>query len=156
MKDIIYLLDATSCHRGLMNQDLLAQQLLRAETSIDRETGASATQRRLIARLERDGHETTEARKLLATFEERRSLSLAEWDRLSRQLGQRNDEGDVTVSRELIEPKGRKRYARRTKEGRFTSRRVEIGRSLKKDRRSRAKTVAKKGEGDRGDQRRSS
>jgi len=138
-----------------MNQDLLAQQLLRAETNIEQGDRRVATQRRLIARLERDGHDTTEARKLLATFEERRSLSLAEWDRLSRQLGQKNNEGDVPMPRELIEPKGQKRYVRRAKEGQFTSRQVEVGRSLKRDRRSKAKTVAKKGEGDRGDQRRS-
>jgi hypothetical protein len=68
-------------------------------------------------------------------------------------LGGRNDEGDVTMPRELIEPKGQKRYVRRAKEGQFTSRQVEVGRSLKRDRRSKAKTVAKKREGDRGDQR---
>ena len=59
------------------------------------------------------------------------------------------------MPRELIEPKGQKRYARRAREGQLTSRQVEVGRSLKRDRRSKAKTVTKKGEGDRGDQRRS-
>jgi hypothetical protein len=48
----------------------------------------------------------------------------------------------------------KKRELTRTKEGQFTSRQV-VGRSLKRERRSKAKTVAKKGEGDRGDQRRS-
>jgi hypothetical protein len=58
------------------------------------------------------------------------------------------------MPRELIEPhKGDKRYVRRGKQGRFTSRQVEVGRSLAADRRSKA-TIAKKGEGDRGDQRR--
>src|SRR5262245_7314622 len=138
-----------------MNQDVLAQQLLRAETNIEQGDRRVATQRRLIARLERDGHNTTEARKLLATFEERRSLSLAEWDRLSRQLGQKNNEGDVPMPRELIEPKGQKRYVRRAKEGQFTSRQVEVGRSVKRDRRSKANTVAQNVEGDRCDRRRS-
>jgi hypothetical protein len=59
------------------------------------------------------------------------------------------------MPRQLIEPhKGAKRYVRRGKQGQFTSRQVEVGRSLAADRRSKAKTVAKKGEGDRGDQRR--
>jgi hypothetical protein len=53
----------------------------------------------------------------------------------------------------LIEPhKGDKRYVRR-ESGRFTSKEVDVGRSLAADRRSKSKTIAKKGEGDRGDQR---
>jgi hypothetical protein len=59
------------------------------------------------------------------------------------------------MPRELIEPhKGDKRYVRRAKSGRFSSKQVEVGRSLSADRRSKAKRVVKKGEGDRGDQRR--
>jgi hypothetical protein len=58
------------------------------------------------------------------------------------------------MPRELIEPhKGDKRYIRRGKRGQFTSRQVDVGRSLSTDRRSKAKTIAKKGEGDRGDRR---
>ena len=58
------------------------------------------------------------------------------------------------MPRELIEPhKGDKRYMRR-KKGKFTARQTDVGRSLSADRRSKAKVV-KKGEGDRGDQRRS-
>jgi hypothetical protein len=58
------------------------------------------------------------------------------------------------MPRELIEPhKGDKRYIRRGKRGQFTSRQVDVGRSLSTDRRSKAKTFAKKGEGDRGDRR---
>jgi hypothetical protein len=59
------------------------------------------------------------------------------------------------MSRQLIEPhKGDKRYVRRDAEGHFTNRQVDVGRSLAVDRRSKSKTVAKKGEGDRGDQKR--
>jgi hypothetical protein len=59
------------------------------------------------------------------------------------------------MPRELIEPhKGDKRYVRRN-DGRFTSKQSNVGRSLSSDRRSKAKTVVKKGEGDRGDRRRS-
>jgi hypothetical protein len=56
------------------------------------------------------------------------------------------------MSRELIEPhKGDKRYTRRGTKGKFTTRQTKVGRSLSADRRSKAKTVVKKGEGDRGD-----
>ncbi|HET8773037.1 MAG TPA: hypothetical protein VFP80_04570 [Thermoanaerobaculia bacterium] len=56
--------------------------------------------------------------------------------------------------RELIEPhKGDKRYARRDEEGRF-SEMDDVGRSLTQDRKQHAKTVAKPGQGDRGDRKR--
>jgi hypothetical protein len=56
------------------------------------------------------------------------------------------------MPRELIEPhKGDKRYVRRRK-GKFTKSQVNVGRSLAADRRTKSKTIAKKGEGDRGDQ----
>ena len=59
------------------------------------------------------------------------------------------------MPRQLIEPhKGDKRYVRR-KAGKFTSNQVSVGRSLASDRRSKAKRIVKKGEGDRGDRRRS-
>jgi hypothetical protein len=55
--------------------------------------------------------------------------------------------------RELIEPhKGDKRYVRRDEEGRFKES-DDVGKSLAQDRRQRAKTVAKPGQGDRGDRR---
>ena len=58
------------------------------------------------------------------------------------------------MPRTLIKPhKGDKRFVRR-KKGKFTSKQVSVGRSLAADRRSRSKTVAKKGQGDRGDQKR--
>jgi hypothetical protein len=58
------------------------------------------------------------------------------------------------MPRTLIEPnKGDKRYVRR-KAGKFTRSQDSVGRSLTADRRSKAKTVGKRGEGDRGDRRR--
>jgi len=58
------------------------------------------------------------------------------------------------MPRELVQPrKGDKRYVRRGKRGQFTSRQTDVGRSLSADQRSKAKTVVKKGEGDRGDRR---
>ena len=53
--------------------------------------------------------------------------------------------------RELIEPhKGDKRFVRRNDDGRF-SESDDVGKSLAQDVRKNAKTVAKKGQGDRGD-----
>ena len=58
------------------------------------------------------------------------------------------------MPRTLIEPhKGDKRYVRR-KKGKFTKSQDDVGRSLAADRRRKSKKVAKKGEGDRGDQKR--
>jgi hypothetical protein len=58
------------------------------------------------------------------------------------------------MPREEIEPrKGDKRYARRDDQGKF-KKEVDEGRSLTKDRQQHAKTVAKHGEGDRGDEER--
>lgn len=57
-------------------------------------------------------------------------------------------------ARELIEPKkGDKRFVRLNKQGQFKEI-DDVGRSLATDRRTKAKTVAKKGQGDKGDRRR--
>ena len=56
-----------------------------------------------------------------------------------------------TSKRTLIEPtKGDKRYVRRDKKGEFKTE-VKVGRSLAADRRTKSKTKARKGQGDRGD-----
>jgi hypothetical protein len=57
------------------------------------------------------------------------------------------------MPRELIAPKGDKRYVRRGAKGRFKES-DDVGRSLPVDKRKKAKTVVKKGEGDRGDRKR--
>ena len=52
--------------------------------------------------------------------------------------------------RELVAPRGDKRYIRRDDEGKFKE--VEdVGRSLSRDRKRRAKKPSGKGQGDRGD-----
>jgi hypothetical protein len=59
----------------------------------------------------------------------------------------------MATKRTLIEPnKGDKRYVRRDEQGRLTKDQVSVGKSLAADRRTKAKTVAPKGQGDRGDQ----
>jgi hypothetical protein len=57
----------------------------------------------------------------------------------------------MAAKRELIEPHpGDKRYVRRDEQGRITES-VDTGRSLAQDVRTRSKTVAKPGQGDKGD-----
>ena len=58
------------------------------------------------------------------------------------------------MPREVIEPtKGAKRYTRRDKDGQFTEDQTKVGKSLAADQKRKAKTVAQKGDGDRGDRR---
>jgi hypothetical protein len=60
------------------------------------------------------------------------------------------------MKRELIQPKANdKRYVRRDKEGQFTTDQVNVGKSLAADRRSKSKKIVPKGQGDRGDQKKS-
>jgi len=54
-------------------------------------------------------------------------------------------------ARELIDTGTDKRYVRRDEKGQFKES-DDVGRSLAADRRTKAKTVVKKGQGDRGDQ----
>jgi len=57
----------------------------------------------------------------------------------------------MATKRELIEPTpGDKRYVRRDAEGQFKEV-DDVGRSLSADRKRKAKTTAKPGQGDRGD-----
>jgi hypothetical protein len=61
----------------------------------------------------------------------------------------------MSQKRELIQPhSGDKRYARRDADGKFTTDQVNVGKSLSSDKRTHAKTVVPKGQGDRGDQKR--
>jgi len=57
--------------------------------------------------------------------------------------------------RTLVEPhEGDKRYVRRDRDGKFTDKQVDVGKSLAADNRTKAKAVVAKGQGDRGDTRR--
>jgi hypothetical protein len=65
--------------------------------------------------------------------------------------GQENQQ--MAAKRKLIEPRqGDKRYVRRDTKGRFNES-DDVGRSLSQDRRRKASTIVKPGQGDRGDQR---
>jgi hypothetical protein len=73
---------------------------------------------------------------------------------LARRANVSDSSTEMIMPRELIEPhKGDKRYVRRAKGGKFKTE-VDVGRSLAADRRSKSRRVVKKGEGDRGDQKR--
>jgi hypothetical protein len=58
-----------------------------------------------------------------------------------------------STKRELIAPKGDKRYVRRDAQGQFKES-DDVGKSLSQDRRRKAKTAAKSGHGDKGDRKR--
>lgn len=58
-----------------------------------------------------------------------------------------------TAKRELLDTGSDKRYVRRDSQGQFKES-DDVGRSLGKDRRKKAKTVVKSGQGDRGDRQR--
>lgn len=58
-----------------------------------------------------------------------------------------------TGKRELIAPKGDKRFVRRDAKGKLTES-DDVGRSLQRDRKQSAKTKSKPGYGDRGDRNR--
>jgi hypothetical protein len=70
-----------------------------------------------------------------------------------RSLAESTRGGTMPRKRELIEPKpADKRFVRRDDQGRFKEVN-DVGRSLTTDRRRKAKTVSKPGQGDRGDRR---
>lgn len=58
----------------------------------------------------------------------------------------------TAAKRELIDTGADKRYVRRDEQGRFKES-DDVGRSLSQDRKRSAKTIAKKGQGDKGDHR---
>jgi hypothetical protein len=59
-------------------------------------------------------------------------------------------------ARETVQPhEGDKRFIRRDEKGQFNGNQVSVGKSLAADRRNKAKTVVPKGQGDRGDQKKS-
>ena len=60
----------------------------------------------------------------------------------------------MAAKRELIAPRGDKRFIRRDQRGRFTVQQDDVGRSLRQDVRRHAKAVCVPGQGDKGDRRR--
>ena len=69
-----------------MDRAILEQHLLQAESHVTLGEQHIARQREIVTQLERDGHGSTEARKLLALFVETQAAHIADVDRLQRQL----------------------------------------------------------------------
>jgi hypothetical protein len=92
-----------------------------------------------------------------ATRNCRRNVTLESSQREGEMAAKKNTAGKKTprraaAKRELIAPRGSKRYVRRDAKGRIKES-DDVGRSLAADRRRQARTVAKPGQGDRGDRR---
>jgi hypothetical protein len=71
-----------------MDREMLEQHLAMVEGHVTLGEGHLAGQQELISRLERAGHDTGEARRLLILFEETHEMHLAHRDRLRRELAQ--------------------------------------------------------------------
>lgn len=69
-----------------MDQQMLLDHLKQVEQHVALGKGHVALQQRLIADLDRDGHDTTDARALLKQFEGIQVLHLEHRDRLLREL----------------------------------------------------------------------
>jgi len=70
-----------------MDRAILKEHLAQAERHASRGKQHLARQEEIIAELDRDGHDTTEARKVLATLRQTQVLHEQEVERLLRELG---------------------------------------------------------------------
>jgi hypothetical protein len=77
-------------------------------------------------------------------------MDLREGTQLWPRLFDEDKENAMASKRELISPKGDKRYIRRDSKGQIKES-DDVGRSLAADRRTKAKTKVKSGQGDKGD-----
>ena len=64
----------------------LLQQLIEGERGVAEGQAYLTRQEALVAQLDRDGHDTTEAKLLLATMRKAQSLDVQERDRISEEL----------------------------------------------------------------------
>ena len=69
-----------------MDRATLSRELALAEAHIRRGAEHIERQRGRVAELERDGHDATQARQLLVTFEDTQRLHVAGRDRIAREL----------------------------------------------------------------------
>jgi hypothetical protein len=70
---------------SMMDHEAASEQLKQAESRVARADRRVTNQRRLVARLEREGTVTAKARKLLEELEQARNLHIADRDRLKRE-----------------------------------------------------------------------
>ena len=71
-----------------MVRDILERQLTKAEEQVAIAAQNVARQRELVAELERDGYDATQAKKMLEQFLEQQALHIADRDRLIKELGE--------------------------------------------------------------------
>jgi hypothetical protein len=71
-----------------VDRALIESHLAQAERNISEGERHLARQRELVARLEQDGHDATQARKSFALFEELQALHIAHRDWLRNELAQ--------------------------------------------------------------------
>ncbi len=71
-----------------MNRAMLEQHLAKAEQHITLGSQHVSGQRERVAKLQRAGHDTAQARELLRQFEELLSMHVADRDRLRKELVQ--------------------------------------------------------------------
>ena len=67
-------------------RNLLLEHLDQARRHVAEGAEHVVRQRELVARMERDGHDTAEARRLLGQFEEMQALHVADRDRIEDEL----------------------------------------------------------------------
>jgi hypothetical protein len=71
-----------------MDQEILQQHLFQAEEHVALGERHIERQHELIAELEREGHDTANAKDLLATFEGLQEMHVADRDRLRQKMGE--------------------------------------------------------------------
>ena len=69
-----------------MDRQILKEHLALAERHVREGAEHVARQRQIIAELERDGHDATEARRMLATFETTQAMHVADLERIAVQV----------------------------------------------------------------------
>jgi hypothetical protein len=88
----------------------------------------------------------------MAKTKRARSGTLARGGKKTSARSQKTASGRKAAKRELVAPRGDARYVRRAPQGQFSDS-DDVGRASAADRRTKAKAVAKHGQGDRGDRR---
>jgi len=71
-----------------MDRDILERQLTKAEEQVVIAAQNVARQRELVAQLERDGHDASQAQKMLEQFLKQQALHIADRDRLIKELSE--------------------------------------------------------------------
>jgi len=73
---------------GVMDKAMMQDHLEQARRHVADGDKHVARQRKLVAKLDRDGHDSSEARRLLQQFEELQRLHIGDRDRLVKKLAE--------------------------------------------------------------------